>query len=524
MAEIQTIQITGAPVITNLNGLFYLSNPTQTEYNRIWRNQGPSVIYYQAADPDNINIKAGWKLADIITGTVYFSELTPAAANPWEVTAWSSTAYADHLNTLRVYSSEEPQWTHKDPVTTGPEPKYEWTPDNTFHVTKTYYYHNEDTNSLCYTGNHYYRLKQIVLGNKIDPDTFYEYYDGSGFAITTDQFFVSNDSGSKKYYTKIDDSYIPAVYVESTIPKTLDTVTHKVIACNYYIQNGIETLVEKTSVDNLTGTIVTGSTHTITDIKEIEIDVHKRYCAPKVEVGQVYRFAFVNDFRYLGYLPPSKQDFDLVGKYADNLNDKDVNDSDITRGIFRVENITTYYNLVLSGIDVYQNLYLPLGLTPELYEADRKKWMNDDVWYKLVDPVLATRVFYVPVAIIDGIPDGNVTQFDRYHLIVDIGVFSDPEILASLVTNINMLMRAKFGIPSSTQLASYDKVYIPNEYYDWLNKVREEYKNSFMEEHRNQYYQTLFWDECNTLHKENTELKEQVKAYEKLLEEVTNGE
>ena len=120
MAEIQTIQITGAPVITNLNGLFYLSNPTQTEYNRIWRNQGPSVIYYQAADPDNINIKAGWKLADIITGTVYFSELTPAAANPWEVTAWSSTAYADHLNTLRVYSSEEPQWTHKDPVTTEP--------------------------------------------------------------------------------------------------------------------------------------------------------------------------------------------------------------------------------------------------------------------------------------------------------------------------------------------------------------------------------------------------------------------
>ena len=504
MAENQTIQITGAPVITNLSGLFYLSNPTQTGYNRIWRNQGPSVIYYQPADPDNVSIIPGWKLADIITGTVYFSESVAAAANPWDVTAWTSTAYADHLGTLRVLNSNEPQWVENGPTTSTSEPKYDFTTDSTFHATKKYYYEKN--------GNKYL-VRQIVLGNKIDPDTFYEKQsneDEEGF-ITTDQYFVSFEGTGKQYYTKVNGVLIPTVYIESAIP-----------AETYYNQIGDETVTTSSKIDQLTGTVITGSTHTVSNIKEIEIEVHTRECAPKVEVGQVYRFSFLNDFRYLGYLPPTSQDFKLEGRYDDDT--KGENDSDITRGIFRVENITTYYNLVLSGVDIYQNLYLPLNLTPELFEADRKKWMNDDVWYKLVDPTIETRVLYVPIGIIDGIPDGNVTEYNRYHLIIDIGIFGDSDLLTDVVTDINMLMRAKFGIPSSAQLASYDKLYIPDEYYDWLNKVRKQYAKNFMQENGNQYYETLFSDEYNALHKENLELQGKVDTYEKLLSEVsTNG-
>jgi len=521
MAENQTIQISGAPVITNLSGTFYLSNPTQVGYNRIWRNQGPSVIYYQPPDQNNPSIISGWKLADIITGTIYFSEdhsdETSTAENPWDVVSWASTAYADHTQVLRVLRSTEPQWTHRDPVVSGPEPNYVVAPDSTFHVTKDYYYHNEDTTSPCYTGSNYYRVKQIVLGNKIDPGVFYE-YDGMNFVLTTDKFFVSHDNGSKIYYTKVDGTYIPTVYIESTIPK--ETIEGKVYS-NFYIQNGVTVLTEQESIDNLTGTIISGTTHTISEVEEIEIKMHDRYSTPKIEVGQVYRFAFINDFRYLGYLPPSEQDFELTGRYSEDK--KGENDSDITRGIFRVENITTYYNLVLSGVDIYQNLYLPLNLTPELFEADRKKWMNDDIWYKLVDPVVETRVLYVPLGIIDGIPDGNVSAYDRYHLIIDIGIFSDPEVLTDIITNVNMLMRAKFGIPSTAQMASYDKVYIPDEYYEWLNKVRKEYSDNFMKEDSSQYYQTLFFDKYNQLHKDYLELKGKVDVYEKLLREVNEN-
>lgn len=505
MAEEQTIEISGAPVITSLNGIFYLSNPDQTGYNRIWRNKGPSAIYYQQPDQNNINIQAGWKLADIITGTVYFSETTPSAADPWNVkssSGWSSTNYIDHCDKLELTPAPN---ISRTTTVAAPDDEdiifedcYDLTPDNTFHATNAYYYK---------VGNKYYRVRQIVAGNKIDPDTFYEMENGvASNDFTTDSFFNSD----KTYCTKLDDNVIPSVWIESEIPTN-----------TYYNIIGKETTVSESEVDNLTGSITKRSVHTVKDVKKIEIDVHKRYCAPKVEVGQVYRFAFIKDFRYLGYLPPSKLDFELEGRYDEEV--KGENDSDITRGIFRVENITNYYNLVISGIDIYQNLYLPLNLSHDLYEADRKKWMNDDIWYKLVNPALTTQVYYVPLGIIDGIPDGNVTEYERYHLVIDIGIFKDPEFLAEMVTDINMLMRAKFGVPTTAQLASYDKLYIPDEYYEWLEKVRKTYIDNFMETNGSQYYETLFYDKYNHLHKENLALAKKVHTYESVLNEVNNN-
>ena len=305
----QTISISGAPVITSLNGTFYLSNPDAIGHERIWRNKGPSAIYYQEEDPYDITVQAGWKLADIITGTVYFSEAAPTAADPWEVkskSGWTSTAYADHIETLYLDRSPEKRLIEKQPEIVSLDVlEYRFTPDTTFHAIKDYYY-KPDKNV-----EKYYLVRKIVAGNKIDPDTF---YDENG-EITTDQFFIS----PKKYFTCVDGILIPAVYIESEIEKTIETdskTKKKIITdCDFYNQVGKTTTRESSFVDNLTGTIVTGSTHTTTDITEIEIDVHKRYCAPKIEVGQVYRFAFIKDFRYLGYLPPSKLDFVLEGRY-----------------------------------------------------------------------------------------------------------------------------------------------------------------------------------------------------------------
>ena len=510
MAE-QTITISGAPVLANLNGTFYLSDPTQTGKNRVWRNRGPSVIYFQEQNDDNP--VAGWRLADVITGTVYFSG--PVRDNPWDIqrTDWVSDSYHNYINTLTLINDTESTRTTilrtpEDPTKVTSDPVYDPPKESTFYATKDYYYH-KSTWSL----EKFYLVRKIVAGNKVDPCTFYD--DDSGNSFTTDAYFLS----TKNYYTKQGSDKIPAVFIESEIPTYIDNGVTK---CDFYCHVGDVTTVTTSEIDNLTGSVVTESTNTITNLKDIEIEVHKRYCAPNLEVGKVYRFAFVNDFRYLGYMPPTAQDFEIIsGVYGENQ--KKENDSDITRGIYRVENITTYYSLVLSGVDVYQNLYLPLNLSKELYEADRKKWMNDDIWYKLVDPTLPTRVFYVPVGIIDGIPDGSVTEYDRYHLIVDIGIFSDPAFLAELVTDVNMLLRGKFGIPSSTQLASYDKIYIPNDYYEWLEKARKQYSEKFLKQNESQYFQTFLNNEQNGLYQNNLELIKKVEAYESLLSEVNNG-
>lgn len=488
-----TIIIAGAPVITSLNGTFFLVDTTTTGYDRVWRNKGPSAIYHD---------DSGWKLADIVTGSIYFSEAkddnSASAENPWEC-SWTSESeiYNGYLTKITVRNNiDEPIETVEHVKDNEETVEYGLTTDHTFQAVKNYYIRK---------GEQYIPVRLIVAATKIDPNTFYELDSKLNlFVITTDTYFLSG----KAYYTRNGSNYVEAKFIESDIPQG-----------EYYNAIGKTTTNLIVTTNNLTGYKSTEETiSTVTDVDNVQM--HHRFYVPNVEVGRVYRFAFVKDFRYLGYMPPTSEDYAINGdSYSDN-EISTYNDSDITRGIFRIDNITNYYDLVLSGIDVYQNLYLPLGLSRDLYEEDRKKWMNNDIWYKLVDPVLESRVFYVPLGIVNGIPDGNVTEYERHHLVIDIGLFRDPEFLSDLVTCINMLLKAKFGISSAAQLASYDKVYIPDCYYNWLNDKRKQSITDFMNEFSTKYYRTLFYDKYNEIYKENLDLNQRVKAYETILKEM----
>ena len=474
------LTVAGAPAETGLNGLYFLVDVNATGRNRIWRNKTTGRVYYNG----------GWQLGDIISETSYFSEVIlsgdSSKENPWDLTAadWKSNfdKYVGYEEIVVQSSTDDGIEEIDEPDTE--EPQYSFTTDKKFNSITTYYVYDNDAQK-------YIRLRVVVPGNKIDTDTFYNLDEDTGlYDFTPDPYFVSTHT----YYLKIDDKFYPVMFINGEIPS--NTV---------YEETGVIITSVHKIINKRTGeTTITKST--TTKEKRVVLDERVRYYAPELEVGKIYRFAFVNDFKYLGYMDPTTEDFNPAESPYEN-------DSDVTRGVFKVTNILTYYKLVSSGIDVYQNLYLPLSIPRSVYDIDRKAWMNDDIWYELTDPAMPARIYYAPQAIINGIPDANVKGYDRYQLLIDIGIFDDPEFLAEVVTDINLLMKARFGIPTTAKLASYDTVYLPEEYRERLETMRKENIQDFMEKEGEAFFNALCFDKYNELYNNYLKLQEENKAY-----------
>ena len=564
------IRISGTPRITGLDGLFFMDNPEAVGYDRVWRSKGTGRIYYDG----------GWKIGDIMSSMVYFAEDPEQPTqdgdivwceNPWEVMQdnWrpAREEYADFrpvLTTTKDSGKTETYTEISEPcyLTTHEYYNQESTSSKQlqFNTVTPYYFLDKrvlgDT-TLC----RYIRIPIIVPSNKIDANTYYNYDSlTKEYSYTTDQYFISDHV----YYIK-DDGATPIPKTETM--KYLDELDHEIATATdidtrtrliterekfetavsqkdwrtaadmmgfskdslfyqaqfvnatipidtYYVEAGTVLITLETVTDNRTGESVTKKNVQYL-WNRVDLDLHKRYYVPDLEVGRIYRFSFVKDFRDLGYIDPTNEDF-KDPKTGDN-------DSDITRGVFQITNQLTYYRLLLAGIDVYQNLYLPLQISRTVYEKDRKTWMNDDVWYELTDPSMPARIVYVPLSIISGIPDANVFEYDRSQLIIDIGVFQEPEFLAEVITDINLLMKAKFGIPTAAKLASYDKVYLPEEYYRWLEETRKENIKDFMSKNKNQFYNALFYDEYNDMYHQNLQLTQKNQAYEQMIAQLAGG-
>ena len=489
------ISVAGTPAAVGLNGDYFPINPDAVRGDRVWR--GPTT---QRVHWDN---DQGWVIADLYANveteefdfknsTVYFysgagveySNIT-AETNPWEITRWYTNfkSLIDYADVVTVTHSDDSEVIKK--VETVNDYRYELTKDTTFVYATTYY----TTSGIA--SHPYVPVAQYIVGDSIPANMFFVQLEDESYAYTADETFQE----TKTYYTRAyigsgDEAYtyVTAVVAGSEIP-----------ADSYYEATGEIVRTITTITNNRTHTVNVSTEETLT-ITKSATRFHTRYNIPGLQSGKVYRFTFVDDFADLGFVPTT-----------------DPNDSDITKGVYRLESTLTYQDIVLSGIDIYQNIYVPLGLSKEVYELDKAQWSNPDVWYKLVNPMQKGIVYYVPLSIVKGIPDANVTEFTRYQLVTDIGIFNDPELLTELVECVNMLFRAHFGIPTAASLAAYDSIWLPNEYYDWLDEQRKQNISDFMAKNAVKYYNTLFYNEYNELAKVNAKQKATIGIYEELI-------
>lgn len=236
--------------------------------------------------------------------------------------------------------------------------------------------------------------------------------------------------------------------------------------------------------------------------KEVQTPVitnHDRYFAPMLTLGRVYQFSFVRDFAELGYNP-------------DNENE------DPLKGLYKVDRLISFFDLATTGIDLYKNLYKPLGLSEELYNKDMHKICNMMV-YKLVDVTDPTIQYYMPMTFILGTPNGRVNQYSKILLSMRIGEHFDLEMLTDMQEIFKNVLEAKWGIKSDASLAVYDKVWMPEAYFETLIEDREEVKKAMYREHGDVLADTLFYVQSNKLYRENNELIAKLNSYEEILEQ-----
>jgi hypothetical protein len=237
-----------------------------------------------------------------------------------------------------------------------------------------------------------------------------------------------------------------------------------------------------------------------------------RYESVNLVLGKVYRFQFVSDFAQLGYDP--------------TLDDTT---QPITAGIFRVDKIMSYMDLVASGIDLYTNLYSPCRIPKDVYLGDVPK-ISDTTIYRLVDPTDESRVFFMPQTFIKDTPDASVEECGKVLLTIDLGIHGKEKVGTSLLIDdmkdfLSQILEKRWGIGDASDKAyptidqiEYDKVWLTKTQRVGLEAAREQ-KSKTSEVN---FAELFNLDKTNIHYKENLRLKGKIKALEEKLIEQSN--
>lgn len=203
-------------------------------------------------------------------------------------------------------------------------------------------------------------------------------------------------------------------------------------------------------------------------------------------------------------------------------------------GTFKLEAITTFRSLVLSGVKLYDNFFMPVGIT----EADYRQYYNDkpadeyspeytiktiddvqtvdstrindsgkaetvkktivqtkEVWtetgnsilakhvadaveyskypiYKFIDVVDTDDVIYVPALTLDGFPEIELSEYKNLSLVLHLGYFDDPTKLDPMLLAIRERM-CIYGVkPRNIKLYSTGSKYLNPDEYEQIKSIR----------------------------------------------------
>lgn len=286
----------------------------------------------------------------------------------------------------------------------------------------------------------------------------------------------------------------PVEYIVTYLPETTSSVE---------LENGDIRIIVSQKVVKLnvaTGVVTqdTINTHTTnTTNNVIETETITRYSPANVLLGQIYRFEFLSDFAFLGYQPGLSDSADV--------------------GMYRVDQILSYREMLMQEISIYDNLYKPFDLPKSLFESDETRFDDKVTFYKLVDPNDEELVLYMPDIFISDHPDTNVDMFHKIMLGFTLGVFADVEQFSDLKQTIETLLETRYGIKTIADVFTFKQTYLTTQDYESIVEERAQTKNNSTLD----LYDTLFLTEKGIKEKEILELRSKVIAYEELLTQIT---
>jgi len=245
----------------------------------------------------------------------------------------------------------------------------------------------------------------------------------------------------------------------------------------------------------------------------------------QLAVGGTYRFTFKPEFVRHGVCSGDQTCLHASG------------------GVFRVQQICTYTEIILANINLYANFFEPLGYSQEEYEAyyqgkpeDRytpeytdqkvkteywetkttyddngvattgqvkvtgtkynlvetgksvrtKKYLEELSYgynpiYKLIDVSNPDDILYAPEKTILGVPEVGVKEYQDMTLAIDVGFWDNPEKLDGLIMNVRERLAAYGIIPKSVSAFSADSKWMTPGEYDAAVESREKNKGTIVD-------------------------------------------
>lgn len=268
-----------------------------------------------------------------------------------------------------------------------------------------------------------------------------------------------------------------------------------------YDESTKQSIITKTKIhtNRRTGDIAKETDVVKETVNQYESKIVEWQATPSVAIGKVYRFSFIREFKELGYI----RGFD----------------TDPRKGIYKVTDICHLHSLIKTGVDLYENLYAPLGLSKELYKFDLEN-INASILYKLTDLENPAKFVYMPMCYFDGNPDASIEEFNRIMLAIDLGYFADVSLVAELLEIVKHLLLCKFGMDETEnvdpcQIAVSESSFMHMDEYTLLDLRREQLKGSDKAKAAANILLTkLFESKMNNLRERNIMLSAQLSAYE----------
>lgn len=114
-------------------------------------------------------------------------------------------------------------------------------------------------------------------------------------------------------------------------------------------------------------------------------------------------------------------------------------------GIYKVECLLSYSEVLEQGLDIYALTYQPNGLDEAAFKADLDLIRTNKI-AKLVSVTDTSKILYIPEKLFSKIPEISVQKYFTMGLAVNLGIIDDSELLGVVKTEVEQVVQSMVGL------------------------------------------------------------------------------
>lgn len=139
-------------------------------------------------------------------------------------------------------------------------------------------------------------------------------------------------------------------------------------------------------------------------------------------------------------------------------------------GIYTVTHGLSWDSILLEEVDLFATLYQKAGKTTGDLEADYAD-LPVESFYRLVNVTDNTEVF-MPKSYIIGIPVPDVFEYQKLMLTVDLGLFAEPDTLATIRNTVGQVLEGQLGTTTDVNVVIYGSQWMTEGDYEQIVEDR----------------------------------------------------